>query len=164
MFKFIKKLFGKSAPIVPVIRLTGMIAASSGPRRGLSMAAMAPLIDKAFEIKGAKAVALAINSPGGSPVQSSLIYDRIRHLSQENNIPVITFVEDVAASGGYWLACAGDEIYVNGASVLGSIGVVSAGFGFERLKNLVSQDIYAQANAKSCLIRFSQNIRKILST
>ena len=156
MFKFIKKIFGKSAPIVPVIRLTGMIAASSGPRRGLSMAAMAPLIDKAFETKGAKAVALAINSPGGSPVQSSLIYDRIRHLSQENNIPVITFVEDVAASGGYWLACAGDEIYVNGASVLGSIGVVSAGFGFEgAIEKLgVTRRIYTAGKRKVMLDPF----------
>lgn len=131
MFTFIKKLFGKSSPRVPVIRLSGMIAASGGPRRNLSMAAVAPLIDKAFETKGAKAIALVINSPGGSPVQSSLIFERIRHLSREKNIPVLSFVEDVAASGGYWLACAGDEIYANGASVIGSIGVVSAGFGFE---------------------------------
>ena len=127
MVKWIKKLFGKSDPIVPVLRLSGMIAASSGPRRGLSMAAMAPLIDKAFDVKGAKAVALVINSPGGSPVQSSLIYDRIRLLSREKDIPVLAFVEDVAASGGYWLACAGDEIYVNPSSVVGSIGVISAG-------------------------------------
>ncbi|MCE2517185.1 MAG: S49 family peptidase [Alphaproteobacteria bacterium] len=131
MFSFIKNLFGKPAPTVPVLRLTGMIAVSSGTRRGLSLAALSPSIDKAFNTKGAKAVALAINSPGGSPVQSALIFERIRHLSREKNIPVISFVEDVAASGGYWLACAGDEIYANGASVIGSIGVVSAGFGFE---------------------------------
>ena len=91
----------------------------------------APLLDKAFKIKSAPAVAIIINSPGGSPVQSSLIFQRIRLLSKEANTPVLTFVEDVAASGGYWLACAGDEIYVNPASVIGSIGVVSAGFGFE---------------------------------
>ncbi len=131
MFKFIKSLFGKSPPTVPVVRLQGMIAASSGPRRGLSMAMIAPLLDKAFAVKNAPAVAIVINSPGGSPVQSSLIFDRIRHLSTTHNTPVLAFVEDVAASGGYWLACAGDEIYVNPASVIGSIGVVSAGFGFE---------------------------------
>ena len=114
-----------------MVRLQGMIAAGSGARRGLSMTMMAPLLDKAFAIKGAPVVAIVINSPGGSPVQSSLIFQRIRALSKEKNTPVLAFVEDVAASGGYWLACAGDEIYVNPASVIGSIGVVSAGFGFD---------------------------------
>lgn len=134
MIGFIKRLFGllkfgKSNPIVPVVRLSGVIG--GGARRSLSMATLASTLDKAFEVKGAKAVALVINSPGGSPVQSALIFQRIRMLSKEKNLPVLSFVEDVAASGGYWLACGGDEIYANGASILGSIGVVSAGFGFE---------------------------------
>jgi serine protease SohB len=156
MFRFIKRLFGKAPATVPVIRLTGMIAASSGPRRGLSMANVAPLLDKAFDIKGAKAVALAINSPGGSPVQSALIYERIRHLSREKDIPVLAFVEDVAASGGYWLACAGDEIYVNAASVVGSIGVVSAGFGFEgAIEKLgVTRRVYTAGKRKVMLDPF----------
>ncbi len=156
MIKFFKKLFGKSDPVVPVLRLSGMIAASSGPRRGLSMAGMAPLIDKAFEVKGAKAVALVINSPGGSPVQSSLIYDRIRYLSREKDIPVLAFVEDVAASGGYWLACAGDEIYVNASSVVGSIGVVSAGFGFvDAIEKLgVTRRVYTAGKRKVMLDPF----------
>ena len=120
------------------------------------MAGMAPLIDKAFEVKGAKAVALVINSPGGSPVQSSLIYDRIRYLSREKDIPVLAFVEDVAASGGYWLACAGDEIYVNASSVVGSIGVVSAGFGFvDAIEKLgVTRRVYTAGKRKVMLDPF----------
>ena len=131
MLRFIKKLFGNATHVIPVVRLQGMIAAGGGARRGLSMASVAPLLDKAFAHKSAPVVGIVINSPGGSPVQSSLIYQRIRALSKEKNKPVLAFVEDVAASGGYWLACAGDEIYANPASVIGSIGVVSAGFGFE---------------------------------
>lgn len=156
MLEWIKKFFGKSDPVVPVLRLSGMIAASSGARRGLSMAGMAPLIDKAFDVKGAKAVALVINSPGGSPVQSSLIYDRIRFLSRQKDVPVLTFVEDVAASGGYWLACAGDEIYVNASSVLGSIGVVSAGFGFvDAIEKLgITRRVYTAGKRKVMLDAF----------
>ena len=150
-------LFRKSPPLVPVIRLSGMIMASSGFRRSLSMASMAPLIDKAFSLRRARAVALLINSPGGSPVQSALIYDRIRYLSRQKNIPVLSFVEDVAASGGYWLACAGDEIHVNPASVVGSIGVVSAGFGFdEAIGRLgVSRRVYTSGERKVMLDPFS---------
>lgn len=156
MLSLLKRLFGKTPPTVPVLRLSGMIAASSGPRRGLSMAATAPSIDKAFTTKGAKAVALVINSPGGSPVQSSLIFERIRYLSREHNIPVLSFVEDVAASGGYWLACAGDEIYANGASVIGSIGVVSAGFGFEgAIEKLgITRRVYTAGKKKVMLDAF----------
>ena len=156
MFRFIKKLFGQSAPVIPVVRLQGMIAAGSGARRGLSMAMMAPLLDKAFAIKNAPVVAIVINSPGGSPVQSSLIFQRIRALSKEKNKPVLAFVEDVAASGGYWLACAGDEIYVNPASVIGSIGVVSAGFGFEgAIEKLgVTRRVYTAGKRKVMLDPF----------
>ena len=115
-------------PLVAVVRLTGMI--SSG--RGLSDQSAAPLIERAFRSKP-QAVALVINSPGGSPVQSSLIAARIRRLADERKLPVHVFVEDVAASGGYWLACAGDQIWVDDSSILGSIGVISSSFGFQDL-------------------------------
>lgn len=124
-----KSWFKKSAKVA-VIRLAGAIGISSPLSPGLSMAILADLIERAFEEKGIKAVALLINSPGGSPVQSSLIAGRIRALSKEKKIPVYAFCEDVAASGGYWLACAADEIYADECSIIGSIGVVSASFGF----------------------------------
>ena len=121
-------------PVVPVVRLSGVIA-SGGllGSRGLNIETVAPLLKRAFETRGARAVALAINSPGGSPVQSALIGQRIRLLAREKNLKVFAFVEDVAASGGYWLACAADEIVVDPSSVVGSIGVISAGFGFQDL-------------------------------
>ena len=116
-------------PIVSVIRLSGVIVA---PARGgwLSDQALAPAIERAFAKGKPAAVALVLNSPGGSPAQSSLIAARIRRLADEKKIPVHAFVEDVAASGGYWLACAADDIWVDASSILGSIGVISAGFGF----------------------------------
>ncbi|HMR33396.1 MAG TPA: S49 family peptidase [Geminicoccaceae bacterium] len=117
-------------PVVPVIRLTGVIGSVGWRGSGMTLAALEPIIAKAFAERRAPAVALAVNSPGGSPVQSSLIAGRIRQLADEKRKPVLAFVEDVAASGGYWLACAADEIYVDAASIVGSIGVVSAGFGF----------------------------------
>lgn len=115
--------------LVPVIRLQGTISSSA---RGLNDAIMAPLIEKAFRSKPA-AVALLINSPGGSPVQSSLIAARIRRLSVEKGVSVHAFVEDMAASGGYWLACAGDQIWVDDSSIVGSIGVIFSSFGFSEL-------------------------------
>lgn len=121
--------FTKKPPLVPVIRLQGAIGVGGRFGGGLNDAALAGLIDKAFALKPV-AVALAINSPGGSPVQSSLIAARIRRLAAEKGVKVHAFVEDVAASGGYWLACAGDDIWVDDSSILGSIGVISAGFGF----------------------------------
>ncbi len=121
--------FMKKDPVVPVIRLSGAIGSG---RAGMSDAGLAPVIEKAFKMKPA-AVALVINSPGGSPVQSSLIAARIRRLAQEHQVPVHAFVEDVAASGGYWLACAADEIWVDGASLVGSIGVIFASFGFSEV-------------------------------
>ena len=119
-------------PTVAVLRFDGVI----GPRQwrtALSLASHAAALDRAFGISELSAVALAINSPGGSPVQSALLFRRIRQLAEEKGVPVFAFAEDVAASGGYWLALAGDEIYAEEASLLGSIGVVSAGFGVNRL-------------------------------
>ncbi|MBV8393644.1 MAG: S49 family peptidase, partial [Alphaproteobacteria bacterium] len=123
----------RRGPVVPVVRLSGIIAASSVlGSRALSVESTAPLLSRALTMRGARAVALSINSPGGSPVQSALIAQRIRLLAAEKSLPVIAFVEDVAASGGYWLALAADEIFVDPSSIVGSIGVISAGFGFDR--------------------------------
>jgi serine protease SohB len=116
-------------PLVPVIRLSGTIGTGT---RSLNDEALAPVIEKAFKMKPA-AVALLVNSPGGSAVQSSLIAARIRRLADEKNVPVHAFVEDVAASGGYWLACAADDIWVDPSSIVGSIGVIFASFGFPEL-------------------------------
>lgn len=149
--------FWNRAPCVPLVRLNGMISAdSSALRRGLSLAAAAPLLKQAFSMPRAKAVALAVNSPGGSPVQSSLIAARIRELAAEKKLPVLAFVEDVAASGGYWLATAADEIYADRASVIGSIGVISAGFGFaEAIAKLgVERRVYTAGENKSILDPF----------
>ncbi len=123
----------RSAPLVSVLRLSGVIAAGGVLRSALSLASLAPQIERAFAPRGQVAVALAVNSPGGSPVQSALIGRRIRALAEETETPVIAFIEDVAASGGYWLACAADEIFALPSSIVGSIGVVSAGFGFQDL-------------------------------
>lgn len=126
MLRFIP--FLPKPPLVAVLRLSGLI----GTVRGLSDAAVAPLVERAFTRGRPVAVALVINSPGGSPVQSSLIAARIRRLAEEKHLPVHAFVEDVAASGGYWLASAGDRIWVDDSSILGSIGVISASFGFDQ--------------------------------
>jgi len=117
-------------PRVNVLRLDGVIGSGGRFNKGLSIERVAGLIERAFEGGRLKAVAIVVNSPGGSPAQSALIHDRIRALSAEKEVPVIAFVEDVAASGGYWIACAGEEIHVQPASIVGSIGVVSPGFGF----------------------------------
>lgn len=132
--RLIPKRFRKEGIVIPVVRLNGMIMASGGPlRQTLSLAGVAPVLEKAFTLKGSPAVALSINSPGGSPVQSRLIFQRIRDLAAENGRDVIVFCEDVAASGGYMIACAGDEIVADPSSIVGSIGVVSGGFGFVEL-------------------------------
>ena len=120
------------APVVAVVRFDGVI----GPRQwrtAMSLASHAAALERAFAVSGLGGVALSINSPGGSPVQSALLFRRIRQLAEETGVPVFAFAEDVAASGGYWLALAGDEIYAEEASLLGSIGVVTAGFGVARL-------------------------------
>lgn len=123
--------FAPRLPLVAVIRLEGIIATRSGPFGGLNAAGVNPLLERAFGLKRLAAVFLAINSPGGSPVQSSLIARRIRQLADEKKVPVIAVCEDAAASGGYWIACAADEIVADPASILGSIGVISSGFGFQ---------------------------------
>ncbi|MBI1207924.1 MAG: S49 family peptidase [Azospirillum sp.] len=125
--------FGRRPPLVSVVRLAGVIGAFGTFRTGLNLAGLAPLLDRAFAPRRLAAVALAINSPGGSPVQSALIAGRIRALAEEKKVPVLGFVEDVGASGGYWLACAADHIYAAESSIVGSIGVVSASFGFHGL-------------------------------
>ena len=121
----------KDAPLVSVLRLAGIIG-RVGPVRGgnISLANMEKAIDRAFAPKRLAAVALSVNSPGGSPVQSALIARRIRARAEERGVPVLAFAEDVAASGGYWLACAADEIFADENSIVGSIGVIAAGFGF----------------------------------
>lgn len=123
-------LFDRS-PRVALIRLTGLIAARPDPfAGGLSAAGVGALLERAFALRRLAAVMLVVNSPGGSPVQSSLIAGQIRRLAEQKKVPVIAVAEDAAASGGYWVACAADEIVVDAASIVGSIGVISAGFGF----------------------------------
>jgi serine protease SohB len=147
--------FLRGGPVVGVIRLQGMIS-SGGRGAALSDAGLAPLIEKAFRKGKPKAVALVINSPGGSPAQSSLIAARIRRLSEEKKIPVHAFVEDLAASGGYWLACAADDITVDPNSIVGSIGVISAGFGFHELLSRygIERRVYTAGKSKSLLDPF----------
>jgi len=147
----------RSRPIVPVVRLSGVISSGSSlGRRGLSLESVEPQLKKAFSVKQAKAVALIINSPGGSPVQSSLIGQRVRDLAGQNDLPVLAFCEDVAASGGYWIAAAADEVFANAASVIGSIGVISAGFGFDKAIARLGVDrrVYTAGNAKMTLDPF----------
>ena len=154
----LKQIFpGYAAPVVPVVRLSGTIGRISRFQPGgISLANVAPLLKRAFAIKAAPAVALLINSPGGSPVQSHLIYKRIRALAVEKEKPVIVFVEDVCASGGYMIACAGDEIIVDPASIVGSIGVVTAGFGFvEVMRKIgVERRVYTSGESKVILDPF----------
>jgi signal peptide peptidase SppA len=142
------------APVVAVLRLDGVIGGQG--RRNLSLRRYALALERAFRLRHLKGVALAINSPGGSPVQSQLLYRRIRQLADEHEVPVFAFAEDVAASGGYWLALAADEIYAEETSLVGSIGVVSAGFGFvEVLGRLgVERRLYTAGEDKSLLDPF----------
>lgn len=146
--------FTKSDPTVAVVRMSGVIGTQG--RGALNDVGLAPLLEKAFVKGKPDAVALAINSPGGSPVQSSLIGARIRRLAEEKEIPVIAFVEDVAASGGYWLAAAADEIYADASSVVGSIGVISASFGLDKfIENYgVERRVYTAGKSKSMLDPF----------
>ena len=143
-------------PVVAVVRLSGIIGPSQPLRGGLNLAGVAAALEAAFSMKNAKAVALIVNSPGGSPVQSSLIYKRIRALAEEKSLPVYAFAEDVAASGGYMIACAADEIYADESSVVGSIGVVSAGFGFTGLieKLGVERRVHTSGESKAMLDPF----------
>jgi len=144
-------------PIVPVVRLTGVIGESGMPlRASVTLAATAKVLERAFKTRHARAVAIVINSPGGSPVQSHLIYRRIRELAAEHTLPVIAFVEDVAASGGYMVACAADEIVCDPSSIVGSIGVVGATFGFDKLieKIGVERRVYTAGDRKVTLDPF----------
>jgi signal peptide peptidase SppA len=142
--------------VVPVVRLSGLIGAVTPLRPGMSLAGIARILERAFATKNAKAVALVINSPGGSPVQSRQIYLRIRQLASEKKLPVLVFVEDVAASGGYMIACAGDEIFCDPSSILGSIGVVGGTFGFQDLiKRIgVERRLYTAGERKAMLDPF----------
>ena len=155
--RFIPRRFRSNAVEIPVVRLQGMIMEASSPlRQTLSLSSCANALEKAFSDKEAPAVAISLNSPGGSPVQSRLIYRRIRDLAEEKHKRVLIFVEDVAASGGYMIACAGDEIFADPSSVVGSIGVVSASFGFpELLKKIgVERRVYTAGKNKVSLDPF----------
>jgi serine protease SohB len=148
--------FRADVPVVPVVRLSGVIGLSTPLRPGLTLGSCARSLDRAFAYRKPKAVALLINSPGGSAVQSHLIYRRIRALSEEKKVPVIAFVEDVAASGGYMIACAADEIIADVSSIVGSIGVVGGSFGFHRLldKIGVERRLYTSGEHKAMLDPF----------
>ena len=157
MKKFKKYIpFRKKVPQVAVIKLTGVIAASSSLRKGLNLQSIETHLYDAFSNKRTTAVALVLNSPGGSPVQSDLIQKRVRDLGQEFKKPIYVFCEDVAASGGDWIALAGDEIYANASSIIGSIGVVSAGFGFKEAigKLGIERRIYSTGPNKGMLDPF----------
>ncbi len=157
LFTKLKNLICKKSANVAVVNLCGVIGKGGKIDQGINIENVNPLLERAFETKGAKAVVINVNSPGGSPVQSELIYTRIKELSLEKKIPVFTFAQDVAASGGYFILLAGEEIFAHNASIVGSIGVISAGFGFEDLikKIGVQRRIYAQGKNKAVLDPFS---------
>ncbi len=143
-------------PVVAVLRLGGVIGGPGPLRSGLTLAALEPVIERAFKLPRLEAVALSVNSPGGSAAQSDLICRRIRDLAAEKEVPIFAFCEDVAASGGYWLACAADEIYVRETSIIGSIGVISAGFGFPELLQRIGVErrLHTAGDKKSMLDPF----------
>src|SRR5271154_6332695 len=153
---FVPARLRRGIAVVPVVRLSGVIGAVTPLRPGMSLSGVAKTLERAFATKNAKAVALLINSPGGSPVQSRQIYLRIRQLAVEKKLPVLVFVEDVAASGGYMIACAGDEIFCDPSSILGSIGVVGGSFGFQELikKIGVERRLYTAGAHKAMLDPF----------
>ena len=156
LMEWIPARLRRGTAVVPVVRLSGVIGAVTPLRPGMSLAGVARTLERAFATKNAKAVALVINSPGGSPVQSRQIYLRIRQLAAEKKLPVLVFVEDVAASGGYMIACAGDEIFCDPSSILGSIGVVGGSFGFQDLikKVGVERRLYTAGAHKAMLDPF----------
>ena len=147
--------FGQG-PVVPVLRFSGPIGMATPLRPGLSIGQAASAIEKAFELSKIPAVAVVVNSPGGSPVQSSLIFRRIRQLAEEKKKTVYVFCEDVAASGGYYLALAGDEIYADPSSIIGSIGVIFAGFGLDKAiaKLGIERRVYTAGEQKDALDPF----------
>lgn len=148
--------FRSHVPIVPVVRLFGLIGITTPLRPGLTLGAVARTLERAFSYRNAHAVALLINSPGGSAVQSHLIYQRIRQLAEENERPVIACLEDVAASGGYMIACAADEIICDPSSIVGSIGVIGGTFGFDQLlkKVGIERRVYTAGERKAMLDPF----------
>jgi serine protease SohB len=150
------KRFRDDIPVVPVVQLSGVIGFSTPLKPGLTLASVARQLDRAFNMRHARAVALIINSPGGSPVQSHLIYRRIRMLAAEKNLKVIAFAEDVAASGGYMIACAADEIICDPSTIIGSIGVVGGSFGFAKLmeKLGIERRLYTSGEHKAMLDPF----------
>lgn len=152
---WLKRLFGRGGPVIPVVRLQGIIAAEQRPGR-LNIAVVGPMLQRAFAIKSAPVVAIVVNSPGGSPVQSRLISKRIRDLAEEHHKRVLVFVEDAAASGGYFIAVAGDEVIADPSSIVGSIGVIFAGFGFvEAIGKLgIERRVHAAGKNKSTLDPF----------
>ncbi|RXT53412.1 S49 family peptidase [Bradyrhizobium betae] len=156
LMQYLPARFRPGTAVVPVVRLSGVIGAVTPLRPGMSLAGVARVLERAFSMRNAKAVALVINSPGGSPVQSRQIYLRIKQLAAEKKLPVLVFVEDVAASGGYMIACAGDEIICDPSSILGSIGVVGGSFGFqEAIKRLgIERRLYTAGAHKAMLDPF----------
>jgi serine protease SohB len=148
--------FRLDRPVVPVVRLSGVIGFSTPLRPGLTLAGIARSLERAFAVRTARAVAIAVNSPGGSPVQSHLIFRRIRELAAEKNRRVIAFVEDAAASGGYMIACAADEIVADPHSIVGSIGVVGGSFGFDKAlaKLGIERRLYTSGEHKAMLDPF----------
>ena len=153
MFAFFKK-----KKIIPHVRLSGVIGSAGRFKQGIDFSGQQEILKKAFSFKKSKNIAISINSPGGSPVQSHLIHDYIRQLAKKNEKKVIVFAEDVAASGGYLIACAGDEIYANSSSIVGSIGVISASFGFQdAIKKIgVQRRVYTAGKNKSTLDPFKE--------
>jgi serine protease SohB len=153
---FLPKRFRGDIPVVPVVQLSGVIGFSTPLKPGVTLAGVARQLDRAFGMSNARAVALVINSPGGSPAQSHLIYRRIRMLAAEKKLPVLAFTEDVAASGGYMIACAADEIICNPFSIIGSIGVVGGSFGFAKLMEKVGIErrLYTSGEHKAMLDPF----------
>ncbi|MFK4655056.1 signal peptide peptidase SppA [Bradyrhizobium japonicum] len=156
LMQYLPARFRPGTAVVPVVRLSGVIGAVTPLRPGMTLAGVARVLERAFSYRNAKAVALVINSPGGSPVQSRQIYLRIKQLAAEKKLPVLVFVEDVAASGGYMIACAGDEIICDPSSILGSIGVVGGSFGFqEAIKRLgIERRLYTAGAHKAMLDPF----------
>jgi len=148
--------FRADIPVVPVVRLSGVIGVTTPLRPGITLATVARALDRAFGVRNARAVALLINSPGGSPAQSHLIHRRIRELAAEKNLPVLAFIEDVGASGGYMLACAADEIICDTYSIVGSIGVVGGTFGFDKLMDKlgIERRLYTSGERKAMLDPF----------
>ncbi|MBR0711985.1 S49 family peptidase [Bradyrhizobium liaoningense] len=156
LMQYLPARFRPGTAVVPVVRLSGVIGAVTPLRPGMTLAGVARILERAFSYRNAKAVALVINSPGGSPVQSRQIFLRIKQLAAEKKLPVLVFVEDVAASGGYMIACAGDEIFCDPSSILGSIGVVGGSFGFQdAIKRLgVERRLYTAGAHKAMLDPF----------